>query len=221
MWIYLTNRDCLTPVQGMVAHLRKCEEVDEIVIVDCGSTYPQLLEWYRSCPATVIHCENLGPYAPWQVMKDAGNYYAVSDADLDISGVPTDFLTKLRLGLEVRPENIKAGLSLAIDDLPMDFPFREDVIRHESQFWTQGLDADWYSAAIDTTFAVYRERSWQGYFPSLRSAPPYVARHLPWYLSEETLPEEWLWYFQRCENFTHWSSQFRNILASRIDNADI
>lgn len=214
MWIYLTNRDCLTPVRGMVKHLQICEEVDEIVIVDCGSTNPELLDWYESCPAKVIRCENLGPYAPWHVMRDSEEYYVVSDADLDISKIPIDFLTKLRLGMEDHPGIIKAGLSLAIDDLPMDFPFRDDVIRHESQFWTQQIDPHWYSAAIDTTFAVYRERSWQGYAPSLRSAPPYMARHIPWYLSEKTLSDEWLWYFQRCENVTHWSSLFRRMLPS-------
>lgn len=221
MWVYLTNRDCLTPVQGMVQHLQRCDELDEIVIVDCGSTYPDLLDWYSTCPATVIRCENLGPYAPWQVMKDSGKYYAVSDADLDISSIPTDFLTHLRLGLEEHPENIKAGLSLAIDDLPADFPFRDAVVQHESQFWTQSVDARWYSAAIDTTFAVYKERAWQWYAPSLRSAAPYTAKHLPWYLSEKTLPEEWLWYFQRCENLTHWSSQFRNLLPKKIDDTEI
>ncbi len=147
-------------------------------------------------------------------MQDTGKYYAVSDADLDISNVPTNFITKLRLGLEEHPENIKAGLSLAIDDLPLDFPFRDAVIKHESQFWTQPVDTSWYSAAIDTTFAVYQQRTWSGYSPSLRSTPPYIAKHLPWYLSEQTMSEEWLWYFKRCESDTHWSSQFRNILSS-------
>lgn len=218
MWVYLTNRDCLSPVKGMVERLRLCDEVDEIVIVDCGSTYPDLLDWYASRPATVLRCHNIGPYAPWQVMQDSGEYYAVSDADLDISSVPTDFLTRLRLGLQEHPENIKAGLSLAIDDLPHDFPFRDPVIHHESQFWTQPLDAHWYSAAVDTTFAVYKQRAWQACVPALRAAPPYVARHLPWYLSEKTMPEEWRWYFQRCEKPTHWSSQFRNLLPNTNEN---
>lgn len=184
MWVYLTNRDCLSPVQQMVSRLQHCDEVDEIVIVDCGSTYPDLLDWYAMAPAKIIRCENLGPQGAWQVMQDSEEFYAVSDADLDLTNVPNDFLTKLRNGLIDHPRYIKAGLSLAIDDLPLNSPFREEVIRHESQFWTERLDADWYAAAIDTTFAVYRERAWQWYSPSLRAVPPYTARHLPWYLCE-------------------------------------
>jgi len=203
----------------MVSRLQQCDEVDEIVIVDCGSTYPDLLDWYAMAPAKIVRCENLGSQGAWQVMQDSQDFYAVSDADLDLTNVPNDFLTKLRNGLIDHPRYIKAGLSLAIDDLPLDSPFREEVIGHESQFWTERLDVDWYEAAIDTTFAVYRERAWQWYSPSLRAAPPYTARHLPWYLCESTLPKEWLWYFQRCATDTHWSSRFRNILPKTSEVA--
>lgn len=217
MWVYLTNRDCLTPVQGMVSHLQKCDGVDEIVIVDCGSTYPDLLDWYATTDARVIRCENLGSQAAWQVMQDNEEYYAVSDADLDISEIPTDFVLHLREGLLRYPRSIKSGLSLAIDDLPPESPLRDDVIKHESQFWKSPLDNQWYSAAIDTTFAVYKRRSWQGIHRAIRSSPPYTARHLPWYLVFPDIPDDWRWYFQNIAPVTHWSGQYKQLIEMEIN----
>jgi hypothetical protein len=215
MNVYLTNRDCLTPVQGMVSHLQQCDEVDDIIIVDCGSTYPPLLDWYSSIEQRVIRCENLGPYAAWQVMSERSELYAVSDSDLDISTVPRDFLTRLRHGLIRYPQCVKAGLSLAIQDIPEHFPFRDEVISHESQFWNSMIDDEFYSAAIDTTFALYRTKSFPGVDNSIRLAPPYIARHLPWYLSSVAITEEWAYYFRHLEHFTHWSGKYRQLLDSR------
>lgn len=195
---WLTNRDTLTPVRGMVEFLLDCDEVGTVTIVDCESTYPPLIDWYRSaCPVTVIFAENLGNHAPWRYIQPDDGYYFASDADFDLTGVPKDFLKLLREGLIEFPEVCKTALSLRIDDLPDDSPVAKKVIAHESQFWRRRRNGQWFDADVDTTVALYRGRSgWGGYGPALRADNPYTARHLPWYLASDTCTEEWEWYLR-------------------------
>lgn len=192
---YLTNRDCLNPIRGMVEHLKRCDDVGQITIVDCASTYQPLLDWYADLDdVTVIRTTNLGPRAPWSHRHDDAPFYFVSDGDLDISEVPHDFLCRLRQGLIDHPQAIKAGLSLRLDDLPNDLPLTRGVREMESQYWQTRI-GDWYDAPIDTTAALYRgHQGWGGYGPAIRSAPPYMARHLAWYLRPGEIPPDWQHY---------------------------
>lgn len=194
---WLTNRDALA-VKPMVEHLITCDDVGPITIVDCDSTYAPLLDWYEhECPVNVIRADNLGNQAGWHFL-DQSTSYIVSDADLDLSRVPRDFARKLQFALDRFPARIKAGLSLAIDDLPEDSPIRDRVVAHESQFWTTPLDDLHYDAAVDTTLAMYRAGTgWGGYSPAIRLAPPYTARHVPWYLTPASTGEDWQHYFSR------------------------
>ncbi|AMV19261.1 hypothetical protein [Planctomyces sp. SH-PL14] len=213
---FITNRDLLTTPQDMVERLKECDCVGEIVILDCGSTYPPLKEWYASCPVRVEFLSNLGSQALWRWGGFPGNgFYFESDSDLDLSDVPKDFLLRLMEGFAKYPHVKKAGLSLRIDDLPDDFPLKKHVVNHERQFWSKPLDEFWFEADIDTTAALYRGGTgWGGYGPSLRSAPPYTARHVPWYMSAEAANgcPDWCWYLaNHDQRMTHWSGILRRI----------
>ena len=70
---------------------------------------------------------------------------------------------------------------MRIDDLPDHYIHKQDVITWESQFWRKKSSNGFYSAPIDTTFAMHRPGGGHVNANSLRSAPPYLARHLPWY----------------------------------------
>lgn len=212
---YITNRDLLDSPRAMVSHLQQCQEVGEIFIVDCASTYGPLLEWYQDCPATVIRSENLGPRAPWAHRQHISDYYFVTDGDLDLSGVPTDFLVRLREGLIAHPERIKAGLSLRIDDLPPELPLTAGVIDMEQYYWTHQVGDDWYDAPIDTTAALYRdEHEWGGYGPALRAKPPYTAKHIAWYLRPGHIPADWRYYLDHLNGAgILWSPRLKNSLS--------
>ncbi len=158
-------------------------------MVDNASTYKPLLDWYKEEERgleVIFLAENAGPLAPWKAATDlaqGADCYVVTDSDLDLTGVPVDVLEKLRDGLRRHPASIKAGLSIRIDDLP-NLPASKAVAGWERQFWQTRLDDDWYDAGVDTTFAMYLA----GYHndspcarPAIRSAPPYTARHVPWY----------------------------------------
>ncbi len=187
--IYINNRDRLTTTRRMVERLIQIPEA-MVVIVDNASTYPPLLEWYATeCPCRVnLLGHNAGPRGAWQGMLDHSGFdhYIVTDSDLDIDSVPLDVLDVLLEGFRRYPAfngvpTKKVGLSLRIDDIPDGYQFKQRVVSHESQFWTQKLDEQFYRADIDTTFAMYRVNPpWNGdYGPSLRTVPPYSARHCP------------------------------------------
>lgn len=196
---YLTNRDTL-PVCGMVEFLLRCEGVGRVIILDCASTYEPLLEWYRKeCPAEVLLCENLGNHAVWnrgEVLGEPGDEcYFASDSDLDLTGIPLDCLLRMQEGLKRYPDAIKASFSLRLDDIPPDNPLLPHIHGYEDKCWIKRLDPDWYEGPIDTVGAMYRVGTgWGGYAPGIRMAPPYVARHLSWYLTEENMTPDWRHY---------------------------
>lgn len=212
---YITNRDLLDSPRGIVEHLKQCDGVGEITIVDCASTYPPLLEWYDRCGVTVRRCENLGPRAPWHLRPHCSEYYFVTDGDLDFTGVPHDFLTLLQAGLDEHPDRIKAGLSLRLDDIPADLPLTAGVLEMESAYWAKRLTDQWYDAPIDTTAALYRDHNeWGGYGPALRAAPPYVAKHTAWYLRPGQIPEDWRYYLDHLSPAgILWSPRLANSLS--------
>jgi len=182
--IYINNRNRLTTTRKMVEYLLKVPEALPI-IVDNVSTYGPLLQWYRYCPAEVIYLtSNAGPWAPWTLdnLARGGEYYVVTDSDLDLSNVPIDLLRMLRKGLTMHPRRIKAGLSLETCDLPQHLESTHIVQKWEQRFWQTRVDALWWDANVDTTFAMYRAgEGWSNVWPALRADRPYTARHVPWY----------------------------------------
>jgi hypothetical protein len=187
----------------------------EVILADNASTYPPLLEWYDSCPYKVYRLkENRGHMAVWDagiVNECRDQYYAVTDPDLDLSGVPRDYLDVLMRGLTGNSEVIKAGLSLRIDDLPTN-AFTAQILVKEEKYWHAIRDLNgFYQAGVDTTFAIYdRERVLnEKFYWALRSPEPYVARHLPWYLTRENLTIEELFYLVRATDVSSFTRIFR------------
>jgi hypothetical protein len=210
---WLTNRDTLF-IRQCAESLAGMENIGEITILDCESTYQPLLDWYDSQKDfRVVRLKNLSAHAPWRSGQDLSRgepYYFTSDGDLDFSLCPRDFLTLCVEAMEKYPNLVKVGPSLKIDDLP-DTMMNRNVIAHEKKFWKKDWDPLWYEGQIDTTAAVYRKGSgWGGYGPALRCKPPYEARHLPWYLDKANLPEDMRHYTERMNvSGLSWGPQFR------------
>lgn len=190
----------------------------EPILLDNTSTYPPLLDWYKVCPFKVhTFNQRYGERVFW----DSGlfneyndEYYVVTDHDLDISHIPADYITKLIDGLT--NQNItKCGLSLDIDDLP-DNDYAKDVVGCESKYWNEKDFLGNYIAGVDTTFAMYdRKRQITGwdygdkFYYATRLPKPYSAKHMPWYLIENSLniDEEERYYHTGCNNF--WSTVYK------------
>lgn len=220
--IILNNHNTFAALQGMVEYLKQLGE--DIFIVDNNSTYPPLLDWYATKPVTEVFMlghNRWKHHAPWRslivekVMPKTGNY-VVSDPDLDLTGIPLDVLDLLHTGLQQHARYTKAGLSLRLDDIPDANPLKHQIVNWERQWWTNRLNASFYSASIDTTFAMYRvgvKAQVGGRHADLRAAPPYCCRHIPWYVTEDNLTDEDIFRYSLSDIGGHWSPRIRNLIT--------
>ena len=194
----------------------------EVILMDNGSTYPPLLEWYARCPYKIHHfTNNYYNRGLWQsgildTYKDKN--YILTDPDLDLSSVPTDFIQCLFVGLENNPNVMKSGLSLKIDDLPEN-EYTKKVITWEKKWWETPQDKyGFYASDIDTTLALYDSERvsrmyHDGFFLAVRSPKPYEARHLGWYITKENITNEEKYYVENIiPNRGHWTQILKSNL---------
>lgn len=140
---------------------------------------------------------NYGHTVMWHgLIELPSERFIITDPDLDMSGVPSDFLQLMNEGLNRYPWAAKCGLSLEINDLP-EGKEREYVHRVESVFWDKPLDDLFFDADTDTTFALYRETTREHTHRAIRTNRPYTARHYSWYYTEFNLiPEDEQHYYR-------------------------
>lgn len=200
----IVNRNLLTTLKNTVEFLSKEPRV-EIIIYDQQSTYPPLLEYYKT-QNVIYNTENGGPYSVWGLPGINKNYYIVADSDCTYDDVPADWLDKMFESLKfVHSE--KVGFSLRINDLP-DNEFAKQVVAHESNFWLKKCKFGWLSD-LDTTFSLYRPGSGFSY-NAVRLLEPYTIRHTPWYL-DETMSDEWKYYLQHASGVSTWGSRLKKM----------
>jgi hypothetical protein len=180
------------------------------IFVDNNSDYPPLLEYYKTCEYDVIRLDqNYGYKVVWEqdILKKIGitGNYIVTDPDLDLSGIPDDFLSVLEEGLMRYPQFDKCGFSLEINDLPKT---SFNPVNWEVQFWQKPLDGRYFEAPIDTTFALYKVPYHS--YKALRTNRPYVCRHLPWYYFDfKDMPVDEQYYFSTCRESHSMGGIFR------------
>jgi hypothetical protein len=208
--IIINVRDRLSPLLLLLEWLEFVGQ-REIWLCDNASTYPPMVEFLNTTPHRVVFTKfNLGHRAPWLsgLVPEVGNrrYFVVTDPDVvPTEDCPTDALQFFKRSLQEHPEINKIGFSLKLDDLPDTFVHKQSVIEWERQFWTIPAFNEFYRAPIDTTFAMYPPGL--GHGPHhLRSAPPYEARHLPWYQNSAQPTEEDTYYAAHADSqITNWN----------------
>jgi len=183
--VVINNRDLVTWPRSMVAAIESFEKLAEIVIVDNGSTYEPLLDWYSSLAHKVVRLPNLGHTAPWSDAARAHiatRFYVVSDPDMGLEETPKDCLVHLQACLGRHARAGKIGLGLRIDDVPRESPYYAHVNRLERAYWQlPAFDDGVRPAPVDTTFALYDKKLLHRYVVGGgRTDHPYTARHLPW-----------------------------------------
>ena len=176
----------------------------EPVFIDNNSDYPPLLDYYHNCKYLVMHMNhNHGHRVVWQpeatVLQRLGllnEQYIVTDPDLDLAGIPADWLAILAAGLTMYPQVDKCGFGLRLDDLPQSTE-GNFIRQHEAKYWDEPLGAMFFNAPIDTTFALYRAGVQKYSYTAIRSGLPYAARHVPWYYTSfDKLPADEQYYFK-------------------------
>ena len=206
--IFLIVRDRLQPLMDLVDWLERAG-FEEIWLIDNDSTYPPLIDYLEQTPHDVVRTgRNLGHRSPWlsgTVQRRAhGRRFVVSDPDvIPDPNCPLDAIDYFGSILDRYPEIDKVGFGLRIDDLPDTYPLAPDVREWERRFWTNEVEPGVFRADIDTTFALYRplDRRHREDL-ALRTGPPYVARHTPWYTDPSQLSEEDRWYREHADPST-------------------
>jgi hypothetical protein len=202
----IVNRNLLSTLKETVEFLSKESRVD-VIIYDQQSTYPPLLEYYKTCPAEIVYAKtNGGPHSVWSndLKHHLKDYFIIADSDCSYEGVPDDWLDVM---LNIAKDNVKVGFSLDLD-LP-ETPLRQNIIDWESKFWVNKNEHGWI-ADIDTTFALYPPNSPFTY-RAIRLDKPYCIKHIPWYLNE--IPEEWKYYLEHASSVSSWGSKLKKQLT--------
>lgn len=200
----IVNRNLLTTLKETVEFLSKESRID-VIIYDQQSTYPPLLEYYKTCPAEIVYSKvNGGPHSVWgnDLKQHLTDYFIIADSDCSYEGVPDDWLDVM---LNIAKNNAKVGFSLDLD-LP-ETPLKQNIIDWESKFWINKNEHGWI-ADIDTTFALYPPNSPFTY-KAIRLDKPYCIKHVPWYLND--IPEEWEYYLNHASRVSSWGSKLKKL----------
>lgn len=208
--IFIVVRDMLSPLQQLIAWLERAGH-ERLVLIDNESSYPAMVEYLSATPHAVVRCGwNMGHRSPWlsgAVFEMAGDgRYVVTDPDIvPDEACPLDAVEHFAEIMAAHPEVHRVGFGLRINDIPDHYAPKADVIAWESPFWQKEIGPGLFSAPIDTTFALSRVPR-PSLMPSIRTGPPYVARHLSWYDNSADPSEELLYYREHGDrSLTHWT----------------
>ena len=185
-----------------------------IYIIDNCSSYQPLLDFYKKTSYTVFRLdENVGFEALWKTIifqRFCHSYYIYTDPDIiPDAACGIDAIARFYELLQKYPQVQKAGFGLRIDDLPNHYPLKDKVLRWESKFWKSELEENVFNAPIDTTFALYRPGARGGSeLEAVRTGPPYMARHLTWYVDFDKLSDEERFYMLSAENSASWYAEY-------------
>ena len=210
--LIIINFNQLSYLRNLINQFKFYYPNNPVHIVDNGSTYAPLLEFYEKNPSIKVarftenKCvDNLRGFLDVQSFS----YYAISDPDISIHpATPPNFL-------EIFKELIISGFHHAGFDL-----ITEDIPSWNKRGgWIQGdekalhnkmvsitYDGQTYTgfrAPIDTTFCLYSSENggWQAPMKPEHwdnSVRMFKAFHLPWYLHPEYVNEEMRNYFATC-----------------------
>ncbi len=211
--VIINNFNRITTLKMLIESLEKRNYLN-IHIIDNASTYPPLLDYYGKCPYPVYRLKtNVGHLALWETdiyKKFIKHFYVYTDSDVvPIHECPDNFMEVFLKILLKHKYARKVGFSLKIDNLPDSFSGKNEVIEWERKYFENKVEDILYKAPIDTTFALYRPRSKGGANSTqvFRTAYPYEASHLPWYVDSNNLSEEEIYYITHAITSTMWTKK--------------
>lgn len=209
----------------------------KIIIFDHNTTYVPLLKFYKIINRNFnIYIHYLKEY-DWKnaVDKEIPNvisnylkefrnfeYYILSDIDIILNNIPSNIFDFYGTILNSCKVNV-IGPSLMVNDISSKFPDYKKVYKFETHYIKSNhydilYKKYYYSiilADIDTIFGM-RKRTTKFIRQSklsFRSLSPYIAHHIDWYITNETMPKSFLYYVNHSKSINHSGSAF-NITSS-------
>lgn len=221
--IIINAKDRKSCLEELLNRLEGDNLMGQVTVVDTGSTYPPMVEFLKHLPCRLVQfiprgdpsraAWELGMMSEWSECCSSGNgWFVYTDCDV-VPECPPGWLEAFFEALKHHSQYQKLGFGLRIDNIPDHYAFKKQVIDWESQYWRNPINGSWYVAPIDTTLALYRAGAPPAICIGLRSGPPYVARHLPWYYDSANPTEEWIHYLNnKHPGVGHWSGADKAIL---------
>ena len=195
--VILNSRNRLSYLKQMVDWL-KVNPIVNLIILDSGSTYPPLLDYYKTLDCRVVMLgKNYGHTAlySWGGHYNLNSqYFIYSDPDLmPREDCPKDLIQHL---LALKKEHFlfnKIGVMLETSDIPNYYKHKSEVLRIHKNYCHNRFK-NCFVSHVDTTFAMYDIEREAGKAHLKREClitdRPYVLRHLPWYVDTNNLSEE-------------------------------
>lgn len=205
--VVINNRNRFTTTKGLVDRLLLTNPMENIIIIDNGSTYEPLLNWYDSIKSVVDirYHSNEGHLAVWatELYKELGEYFVYTDSDIILpDNLPTNWKEVMLNLLYKYPDYKKIGLGIRIDDIPDHYRFRNQVLRNEGRWWIYPIEEDVYIADTDTTFFMIKNFGDNCYLSLRVCTQDMMCRHHGWYLNLNDLDDEEIFYLNSLENKT-------------------
>lgn len=225
--VIINNFNRLDTMKQLIGSLEK-RGYQNIYIIDNLSSYPPLLEYYKTCKYPVFRLDkNIGMNALWGsglIEKFRDDYFVYTDSDMvPVEECPDDFLLFFLQALKKHKLAQKVGFSLKIDDLPDCYAMKDVVISVERDYYRFQHEEMLYWAPIATTFALYRPRAKRihgnYYIEMYRTAYPYMARHLPWYMDSKNPDEENSYYLNQKLVATWYSKEYKKYLDEKTETS--
>lgn len=235
--VVVLSHNRLSPLLNLLDRLPDLQGVGMVYVFDNASTYEPLLYELASAQTgfedtdmnpdirdrLIVErsLENLGHngLTPW-LEKTFGKTqrFILTDPDvLPAPDCPADLIARLHTLLNRHPQLQKAGPGLVVNDIPDHYPGKLEVQRHERQLLGPFLPDGSRIAAIDTTFALYRNveayGSWKA--PAARMSEPYMFRHPDWYVDPERLDPEYREYLKLCGPSASYATMLKNWMDAR------
>ncbi|WP_353121511.1 glycosyltransferase [Dysgonomonas capnocytophagoides] len=213
--IIIINYNRLKDLKELVSFLLERKH-ENIIIVDNKSSYPPLLEYYEQIKDRVKiekMDQNYGHLVFWKnkelYNKYALGYYIITDSDiLPNKNLPDNYVSYLIKTLDAHKDVTKVGFALKIDDIPDSYELKDKVIHWEQPHWQGKIGDDLYKNELDTTFAIYppyfNYSTLKEFYPGIRIAGNFEAKHMGWYIDNNNLTEEDIYYYQSANSSSSW-----------------
>ena len=212
--LYIISYNRLTVLKSALnSYLRFLSPMD-IVILDMGSDYLPLLEYFKDLKKvgiSTINFDKITKPGDLNIISDqidrenckrGCDYYIVTDPDISIEICSNDILNIYKEILNTHEDIEIVGPMLRINDIPKSYPLREWAWKlHAEQFWHKKPESIQVGdrvvyvqrTVIDTTFGMIRSTtSYKRFLRGFRTYEPYEALHLDWYITPENITDDQL-----------------------------
>jgi glycosyltransferase involved in cell wall biosynthesis len=210
--VVINNRNRLSTTKKLVEDLLE-RGTESIIIIDNDSTYPPLLEWYKTLPAEVkVHWgHNYGHHAIFMsgiLNEIEGDWCFYTDSDIQLNPKMPQNYQEIMYDWAIKLNCNKIALALDVSDIPDWYWFREQVVRNESRWWGEEVEPDVYKADTDTTFCLIKKCD---QFESYRLAGNFTSKHIPWYIDLDNLDAEEAYFIEHLGDraLTQYSKQHK------------